>query len=389
MPKAQRPSHPWSLTGAARAAREARVASARFLATPAMAEWHESELQRTLVLYQAFDGGDGRIGLFRLLGNLGYLPPYPDRDHLSEVILRDEARYLRGADLYVLSPQMADVVLAAALALTEQDLLLMRAEHMPTLTGLVVLPHPLLVRAMSGELTDPRAFLWSHPARIVMDSGVAHARHTRTVPAVHLSIYDDGHGPVRPRQWRDFTAEAAAAGTPVPPLFLDGKRGFPLGQAITPRMRAQHSRFYQVMRRLGTMSHDRLIQLGLNDDQVVGEYTPGQEIDDPHDLICVKFLFAFWRLAQQRIAVAEYAPVPHSALVAAGRAGVPADVRVMQLRRADERHAAERQRGQRERLTGSIGGQSGCTRYASGTPRSAFTTSSGAAPTSRGRQISR
>jgi hypothetical protein len=45
-----------------------------------------------------------------------------------------------------------------------------------------------------------------------------------------------------------------------------------------------------------------------------------------------KFLFAFWRLCEQRIAVTEAAAIPHSARVLADKAGVTPDVRVIRLR---------------------------------------------------------
>jgi hypothetical protein len=50
-----------------------------------------------------------------LFGGLGYLPLYPE-DWLdaAELTLGDEAACLSAADLYVLSPDMCDVVVAAA-----------------------------------------------------------------------------------------------------------------------------------------------------------------------------------------------------------------------------------------------------------------------------------
>jgi hypothetical protein len=38
---------------------------------------------------------------------------------------------------------------------------------------------------------------------------------------------------------------------------------------------------------------------------VVGEYAPGAQIEDHDDTFMPRFLFAFWRLCQQRIATAE------------------------------------------------------------------------------------
>lgn len=69
---------------------------------------------------------------------------------------------------------------------------------------------------------------------------------------------------------------------------------------------------------------------------VTGEYAPGSEIDDPDDLFMPRFLFAFWRLCEQRIVVPEHAPVNHSAQVLADRAGVSPQVRIVRLRRAEQ-----------------------------------------------------
>ncbi len=77
---------------------------------------------------------------------------------------------------------------------------------------------------------------------------------------------------------------------------------------------------------------------GLDESRVVGDwYVPGSEIDDPDGLFAVKFLYAFWRLCAQQIAASELAPVNHSAHVLADRAGVPADARIVKLRRIERR----------------------------------------------------
>jgi hypothetical protein len=84
----------------------------------------------------------------------------------------------------------------------------------------------------------------------------------------------------------------------------------------------------------------------MTEDRVVGEYVPGSEINDPDDLFSVKFLYAFWRLCAQEIAAPERAPVNHSAQLLADRAGVPADVRIVKLRRTERK--APKQGGSRE-----------------------------------------
>lgn len=332
-------SHQWSLAGAARAAREARIASAKFMSTPAMAQWHMWGLDCSLGLYALHDGGDPLLGLAGLSRSLGYFLPRPDLSLLSELILQDETRYLSEATLYVLSPHMADVVTAAAMTLTLKDLQLMHEENLPAPTGLVVLPHPLITRLLDGDLADPRGFLWHHPARI-RPSSVSNVRQ-RSSGAVHVAVYNDGHGPLRPESWMDFCAWAAAQGTPVPPLILDANRSFPYRHQFTDTEVGGLDRFSSEARQLGRQARQFAAELGLDEERVVGEYTPGQEIANDDDLFGVKFLFAFWRLAEQHISVPERAPVNHSAQATANRAGIPADVRVVRLRRTDEHRATE------------------------------------------------
>lgn len=53
--------------------------------------------------------------------------------------------------------------------------------------------------------------------------------------------------------------------------------------------------------------------MGLDEERVIGEYTPGSEIDDCDDTFAMRFLYAFWRLCEQRVVVTEPAEVRHSA----------------------------------------------------------------------------
>ena len=61
---------------------------------------------------------------------------------------------------------------------------------------------------------------------------------------------------------------------------------------------------------------------GQDEDRVVGEYTPGAEINDGDDTFVVRFLYAFWRLCEQRIAGVEHIQVSHAAQLRAQRTGV-------------------------------------------------------------------
>ena len=104
----------WSLAAAARAAREARIATVRHMREAAIErEWHAAVLSYGHQARAARSGNpDGARAL--LFATMGYSPPYPDGwDQASAMMLADEARYLADADLYVLTPQMLDVVIAA------------------------------------------------------------------------------------------------------------------------------------------------------------------------------------------------------------------------------------------------------------------------------------
>lgn len=138
----------WSLAGAARAAREARIATVRHLRdAPIARRWEMGKLQRTFQ-FQAASVGDRAAATFLLFGGLGYRPPFPTDWHAAtEMIMADEARYLAEADLYILTPQMCDVVIAAAQSLTTDDLELVSEDDLPSLTGWSCFP----TRSSSGR----------------------------------------------------------------------------------------------------------------------------------------------------------------------------------------------------------------------------------------------
>jgi hypothetical protein len=250
-----------------------------------------------------------------LFGGLGYLPPYPESwVDAAELTLADEAACLSASDLYVLSPDMCDVVVAAAEALTRDDLALARESDLPSPSGLVILPRPLVVRSVRGDLGDDRAYTWSSPATV---------RHPGfTIPAIRISCYHDTSGPVRPDSFLDFAARARRAGTPLPPLLLNGIRSLPLGR--TPRPGGYADQLAATARRIGDETRGLREAAGHDENRLVGEYAPGGVIDDADDTFGARFLYAFWRLCEQRIAAVSPAPVNHSALVTCARARVPA-----------------------------------------------------------------
>jgi hypothetical protein len=60
----------------------------------------------------------------------------------------------------------------------------------------------------------------------------------------------------------------------------------------------------------------------------IGEYASGAALEDPEGTLDSQFLYAFWRLCEQRIGAVEMALSSRSAHAAAARAGMSADVRV-------------------------------------------------------------
>jgi len=308
----------WSLNGAARAAREARIATVKHLSEAPIARlWHMGKLQRAYQL-QAASVGDSAAATALLFGGLGYQPPFPsDWQAATEMVVTDEARYLAKADLYILTPNMCDVVVAAAQTLTREDLELLSEDDLPARTGLVILPHPVIVRAVTGDLGDDRAFTWRFPAHFWRPSRRGH----KDLLAVRMSAYHDSYGPVRPDSFLDFAARARAQGTPLPPLLLDAIRCMPLQFAATPEQVQALENYVTTVRQAGDAAREQVAAGGLDENRVVGEYTPGEQVEDRDDTFMPRFLYAFWRLCQQQIATMETPQVNHSAHAVAHRCG--------------------------------------------------------------------
>ncbi|MGI5292841.1 hypothetical protein ACQEVF_57355 [Nonomuraea polychroma] len=331
----KRSGRTWTQAGAARAARETRIATVRHLRTAEIARAWQQQKLLTAYQNQVAHIGHAPTATALLFGGMGYRPPFPtDWTEATERVLTDEARCLAEADLYILSPQMCDVVIAAALTLTLDDLELLDEDDLPSRTGLIVLPHPIIVRTVGGALGDTRAFTWWTPSQI--QHPTADQRGLEDRPAVRISVYDDTHGPVQPDSFRDFAAQARALGTPLPPLLLDAIRCVPFRYAATDEQKQSLEAFHALVAESGEATRDWHAALGQDENRVIGDYTPGSQIDNSDDSFSARFLYAFWRLCEQRIATVTQADINHSARITAERAGVPADVRVVQLRRTDQ-----------------------------------------------------
>ena len=329
----------WSLGAAARAARQARISAVRYMREAALErEWQAAVLSDGHQARAAHsDNPDGARAL--LFATMGYRPPYPDRwDQASAIVLADEARYLTDADLYVLTPQMLDVVIAAAQSLTFADLALLREDDLPSPSGAVILPRPLITRHPSGSLLQETAFTWRSPSQVPLPGGMGFGR--AGLPAVRMSGYTTAARPSR-----GFMHAARAQRVALPPMLLEVVGSLPLhpdtpGQAhdfdhLAAALRGLNAAYWQDEAR-----NREAAKL----DQATGEYASGAILDQDQDgTLGSRFLYAFWRLCEQQIGTVQAAPARHSAQVTAARAGVNPDVRVVALRRAGPsgRSAAE------------------------------------------------
>src|SRR5260370_27170429 len=144
----------WSPTRAARAAREARIATVRHLQDALIARvWHVGKLQRAYQFQLASVGHPGAAPAL-LYGGMGYRPRWPaDWQAATEMILADEAQYLATADLYVLAPHMCDVVIAAAQTLSGRAACGASRAHLPLPRREVL---PLAVQGVEVMSRDPR-----------------------------------------------------------------------------------------------------------------------------------------------------------------------------------------------------------------------------------------
>jgi hypothetical protein len=242
------------------------------------------------------------------------------------MILNDEARYLSQADLYVITPQMLAVVAAAAQTLRYSDLSLLRDDDLPGPAGLLVLPQPLRLRLPTGSIDEAQAYTWRLPWRIPLpqDQGFAGTE----LPAVRMSAYTSAR-----RANPDFRREVRRLGTALPPILLDTIWSLPLHPA-TPAQQHDQQRLETQLRWLNNHYWAQEIKTQTAAGETAADYIPGSTIDDDADgTFGARFLYAFWRMCEQQIAAITTAQTGHAARKIAAKANVPADVRVVALRR--------------------------------------------------------
>jgi hypothetical protein len=321
----------WSVRSAARFARDARSGTVEHLRTaPIARRTQEAKLARAFSIHRAaFDGRRDKATVL-LFGGMGYRPPYPtELPAAAEMVVADEGRVLAGADLYVMTPDMCDVVVAAASTLTADDLHLFDEDDLPSPTGLLVLPHPLILVRPGDNLADVRALSWHTPAFVTLPDATGSWEPT---PSVRMSSYLDRHGPVRPDSFLQYVAVAREEGTPLPPLLLDAIRCIPFRPTNDPELSARTA---EASREFEQAQRGHLLAAGIDEGGVVGHYVSGDHIGDADDTFGIRFLYAFWRLCDQRIADVAAVEPNHAARVAAGRAGLSPDVRLVRLRLRD------------------------------------------------------
>lgn len=325
----------WTAAGAARAARESRISAVKYLRNSDLAMKLEAQMliDSYRVKLATFHGNE-HAAMLDLFGGMGYRSQFSDWRSASRTVLDDEARCLAEAQLYVISPHMCDVVIAAAQSLTTEDLDLAIHDDLPSLTGLVMLPFPIIRRAVDGDLADTRALTWTTPASAFHPS----VKQQRVVEhaAARISCYYDTNGPVQPDNWTELVQYARASGTPLPPITLEAVRTLTFRVEDNESDREVLRRAAAAARQLGEAKRALYVAEGKEVERVIGEYEPGSTIDDHDGTFVLKFLYAFWRLCDQSIAVHEQAPMTHSARISAEKVGAPPDVRVVQVRHAEQ-----------------------------------------------------
>ena len=131
----------------------------------------------------------------------------------------------------------------------------------------------------------------------------------------------------------DFRREARRAGVPLPPFLLESTWSLPL-HAATAAQQHDQQRLEAELHRLNTGYWDEEVRSRTAASETAGEYAPGSAIDEDQDgTFGSRFLYAFWRMCEQRIAAITTAETGHAARTTAARARVPAAVRVVALRR--------------------------------------------------------
>jgi hypothetical protein len=260
-----------------------------------------------------------------VLGAAGVQPPYDDLDAIVQELLAEEAEALADGELFVVSPAMQRVAVAAAQTLTAIDVAtLLGEDDLPAPTGVLVLSEPVIVRGADGSLSDLRAFLWK-PGRVFLGAPAEWA------PGVRMTDFMDSDGPVRAEGFDAVRAASSARGHPLPLLFPDQRHGLRTDRFASGASEEWRSAELEIQRDRTAWLTDIAKgdgRLNQGEPTVSAEYAGGVIDDEGYDFTS-RFLFAFWRLCQQRIPViTRY----RDELGTAGASPRIADTRIVRLR---------------------------------------------------------
>ncbi|MEW2493791.1 hypothetical protein AB0942_09615 [Streptomyces nodosus] len=235
-----------------------------------------------------------------MLGKSGYRPPWSATPHEAGAWnIAQVTQLLEQAEVIVLSPESHAAVMAAASTLEPADVnTLQRDRDFTALSGLLVLPEPMVTVNRGGSLSDIAAFGWQPITQ--------HQTHpTAEHPAVQIVPLIDRDGPVQPDGWTAMLAQARAQKMPFPRLLPDGPYSLPLDGPMVKADEAQRAQFAEMRRTL----HDALNAVATpTDPSDIGTWDGGR-VDDSQDDFATRYMFAFWRLTAQGISSTGH---PHS-----------------------------------------------------------------------------
>jgi hypothetical protein len=207
----------------------------------------------------------------------------------------------------VLTPQMLDVVIAAAQSLTFTDLGLLRDDDLPSPSGTVILPRPLITRlpTAASNRTSPspgahRGGCLSRGARASAAPNCRRCGCPATSPPPAPAERSSG----QPAQ-KDWQCRPSCS---IPSGHFRCTR-------VTPSQARDCDLLAAAVRRLNAAYWQNEARRNPATDQAesTGEYASGAILDEDQDgTLGSRFLYAFWRLCEQNIAARQAARTGHT-----------------------------------------------------------------------------
>lgn len=228
---------------------------------------------------------------------------------------------IRHVPLYVLTPEMMEICLAAASTLSYDDVAdYVQSEDHTHTAGHVLLPRDLLLDnpLSRTDVEDLRAFSWfpSHYGVRRLDGAMEPVDRIRQAPTLRVLQWAGMFDGLTPDTHQAFLTFAAEAGARLPPLAFSGEAWL----LTDPDERAARS--------------PGLENLDTSDREVVGTQALGEVVSDSDSSLVLRFLMAFWRLCDQEIAtVTTQGAEAKSAKGGPRRSQIWEEVNVVALRR--------------------------------------------------------